>query len=107
MQTLGLSHLFKSSIPAEFAGVGSEARSKGGEPEVAGWSLQGLLQGDENARAADVAVMPEDFTGFGQLMVRKCCLKRLNDIAAAGVGDDFLGVTRAEPIELLHGFRCQ
>ena len=86
------SHLFKSSIPVEFAGMGCEARSEGGEPEVAGWRFQGLLQGDENARAADVAVTPEDFTGFGQLMIRECRLQRLDDIAAAGVGDDFLGV---------------
>jgi len=60
-----LSHLFKSSILAEFAGVGGEAGSEGGEPEIAGWGFQCLLQGDENARAADVAVTPQDFAGFG------------------------------------------
>jgi hypothetical protein len=107
MQILGLSHLFKSSIPAEFAGVGGEARSKGGEPEVEGWCLQGLLQGDEDARAADVAISAEYFPCLGELTVRQCRLKRFHDIASPGVRDDFFRITRPEFVEFFHSLGGQ
>lgn len=69
--------------------MGGKACAEGGEPDcfcirVRG---EGLLEGGEDAGAADVSVAVEDGAGFFEGVGGEALFDGLNNIAAAGVGD--------------------
>jgi hypothetical protein len=73
--------------------VGGKACAEGGEPDGFGGGVrgEGVLEGGEDAGAADVSVAVEDGAGFLERVVGESVFDGENDIASAGMGDKAVG----------------
>lgn len=86
--------------------MGGEAGSKGGEPKggIVGVGFEAVGEGVEDRGAGHVAMVGEDLAGLGEVERGELGFDGLNDIAAAGVGEDLLWIGEAATVEGGDGF---